>query len=525
MVIRTDPERIVAASVAITIAVLVAMAFPHNMTVMAVASAAAAILSTMLLVAIGGHTITERLRRRRMFRRPVRSRNLLYSQSGAGTVWDGQSVAMYVALLPAPFQVSVVDVPDPKLAPASVPVDLIRDYLVQGDIKVAEINVLAFSYRRFGRSDYNDAYYRTVGETPLPTTVSTVIEVKVNLERSLFSVLARRPQGGSTPAALGSTVKVVAARLERALNIEGYEARLMKGAEVAAFHASMLSSLNDALHHEEWDHLGGDTPAVVVRPQEWTPRAAQRWWQVRADRVAAGFSIRAGRYTTDVVRGALAYCYPDAAKFPEKAQYLRRANGNQGNAVTEMLPLAATVPGVQVDDSLELGQAEPFPFSIPAAGLGIYLGDSLDEEGGRVFVNMQTGGEVLYVQAPASFLACLIARASAVGATVGLRLGGDAWANLAATVNPALISVSPRLTQALEVYEGAAPENVLGRSAVVVWCPEGIPSSAVYSLIMEADYTARIATPDGIADFEWSLSTEERDRLSTPASAVAAVTG
>lgn len=506
-VIRREPERIAVAAAVVVAAAAVSVAFPDNMMVMGATSAVAAIIVTILLVSFGPLTLSERWRRRRQFRRPLRARNMLYSTAGNGTVWDGECASMYVAIAPAPFQVSVIDVPDPELTPPSIPFDLIRDYLVQGDIHLAEANVLGFAYRRFGRGDYNDSYHRAVGETSMAAIISTVIEIKVNLAASLYSVQARSPEGGSIPAAVGSTVHVVAARLEQALNMAGYEAKLLKGAEVNAFDASMLASLNDGLLHEQWNYLGGDTPAVVTRPSEWTHRASQRWLQVRADRVATAFSIRPGNFSTETVSGALAFVYPDAAQFPEKAQYLRRVAGNQGNVATELLPLARTVRGVGADQgALELAQDEAFPLEIPATGLGVHLGDGL--QGGRVFLNMQTGGAVLYVDAPLQFVACLIARASAVGASVGIRMDEPEWSQLAATVNPSLIAIHPTTTQSLEVYRDHAP-TPSRRSATIVWCPGALPPTAVYTLAMEEDFTARVATPDGVADFRWTVGHDE----------------
>lgn len=472
------------------------------------AAAAVVIIALFVFVAPGGLTLSQRIRRRA--RRPVRRRNLRYSTSDIGTVWDGSAVSMYVAFLPSPFQISVTDVPDPILTPPHVPLDLIRDHLVQGDIRLAEINVLSHSYRRFKRGPYNDAYQRMVGETPLPTQITTVIEVKVDLSRSHESVKARAADG-STPAALGRTVHIVAARLERKLNIEGYESRLLRRAEIDWFHTSVLANLNSGLQHEKWTYLGGNQPSVIARPAEWTARAAGKWYSVQAaDRMASAIRIQPAKFGTATVTGAVGYTYSQAPSLPEKSQMLRRAAGEQGDAASLLLPLAKTVDPQHSYGSLTLTEGERFPISIPGAGLGILLGPAV--RGGRCFLNLQTGGETLYVHAPMEFVVSLMARGSAVGATVGIHIDGPVWEQLV-SVNPALIEFKPARARAIELYRDRAPRSPERQTAAVAWCPRGVPDNAIYSIRVTVDGVATISTPDGDVDFDWSAGADEAQYL------------
>lgn len=479
-----------------------------------VAASTVLMIALLVFVAPGGLTASQRIRRR--LRRPVRHRNLRYSTSDIGTVWDGNAVSMYVAFLPSPFQISVTDVPDPILAPPHVPLDLIRNHLVQGDIRLAEINVLSHSYRRFKRGPYNDAYQRMVGETPLPTQITTVIEVKVDLSRSHESVKARATDG-STPAALGRTAHIVAARLERKLNIEGYESRLLRRAEIDRFHISVLANLNSGLQNEKWTYLGGDQPSVITRPAEWTARAAGKWYSVQAaDRMASAIRIQPGRFEAATVSGAIGYTYSQAPSLPEKSQMLRRAAGEQGDTASLLLPLAKTVEPSHTYGSLTLAEGDRFPIAIPGAGLGILLGSAVG--GGRCFLNLQTGGESLYVHGPMEFVACLLARASAVGATVGIHVDGPIWEQLAA-VNPDLIEFKPAKARAIELYRDRAPRSPERQTAVVAWCPRGVPDNAIYSIRVGVDGAATISTPDGDVDFDWSVSADEARYLPQPVAA------
>lgn len=504
--IKFQPERGTVSVIVVLVATLVAIGTSNQMVQM-IAAAVAAVIVVSILVAPGQLSITDRIARRFKFRRPVRLRNLFYSTSNVGTVWDSGSVAMYVAFLPSPFQVSLIDIADPILEPPSVPVDIIRNHLVQGDIHVSEISVLGFGYRRFASGPYNTVYHNLVGETPVPTTINTLIEVKVNLQKSYQSIKARATDG-SIPSAAGRTAHIVAKRLEQQLNVEGYEARLERRPAVGRFHAAILASVGGGLRNEQWSYLGGDNPSVVLRPSEWTASAAERWYKVPVDRLATAVTITPGKYGTGAasIDTAICYTHRDAAKLPEKTLRLRRAVGVQGDTVTHMLPLAKSVP--TRSDKLELAADDTFPLEMPGTGLGVYLGEGID--GGRCFVNLQTGGEVMYVHAPVDFIACLAARASAIGGTVGVHLDGHAWHDLARSVNPELIAVQPSQVCSMEIYLDTAPRAPRPNTAVVIWTPRGLPANAVYSISVSAAGRAKIKTPSGAAEFEWAPSPEER---------------
>ncbi|WP_336794338.1 hypothetical protein [Gordonia malaquae] len=464
-----------------------------------------AVVALALLVAVNGRTMGERWSDRRRFARRLSRRrpSTLYSTNRVGVAWDGESVSMFVAFSAKPWQISVIDRPDPIL-PEPVPMDLLTNYLVQGDISCERLKVGQMGYRRFARNAFTGVYEGDVGDLPLPTSMTTVIEVTVNLDKSMAAVL-RRNIAHSVPAALGSTVSLVASRLSRALNVEGYEARLLTSREIEWRHQSMLAWSNSGLLDEHRTHLGGKMPVAVSRPREWTPSASEKWWSVPSDRMASVFVLESGRFSTITTHAQLAYAYPSAEKFPDKAHSLTRAIQAQGDSMTEMLPLA-------VDDNPSanrrpLAPGEEYPVTVYGAGLGMYLG--VTDDGGRAFVNLQTGGEVLWVHAPAQFVASFAARASAVGANVGLHLDGQGWVDLCERVNPTQMKVKPAKRQSVEFYRDVPPSSVLDATAVVVWCPKQLPSRTTFSLVMDRQGNATISTPDGEVTFRWNPSAEE----------------
>lgn len=509
--IRFDPLRALLVAAIGLAAAVSAAAYWTIQPIVAYAAITVGVLAVAVILAtVGGKTLPERRTVRRRFDAALtrRRRALSYSTSKVGTIWDGTSATMLVAFAPKPWQISVVDRPDPVL-PRAVPMDLLRSYLVQGDISCRRINVVQMGYRRFARSEFTSVYEQEVGTTPLPTSLTTVIEVTVDLDESLGAVW-RRDVTDSVPAALGATVNLVASRLTRALNVEGYEARLMAARENEWLHESILAWTNGPLQHEQWGYLGGEgMPVAVSRPAEWTPHAAEKWWSVPADRMAAVFSLARGRFHTEVTHAQFAYAYPAAADFPDASYLLERAEGTQGDAMTEMLPLAVNDNPGAVD--LVLGGDEEFPVAVPGTGLGVFLGAGLD--GGRVFMNTQTGGEVLWVHAPPQFVASLAARISAVGGYVGLHLDGQGWVDLCARVNPSLMKMNPAQRLSVEVYKDIPPDDVKAGTAVIVWCPKRLPERTTYSLVMDHQGQASLTTPEGVYRFLWAPSPEERTFL------------
>lgn len=487
-----------------------------------VVAAVATIWIVLILAAPGGLTLGQRISRRRRRRKPLRAENMLHAVAGGGAVWDGQHSCMYVSFAPSPFQLCLTDVPDPVLPPP-VPVDLLRTYLHQGNIHVDSISILQGGYRRYARSPYGDVYFDMVGDTAAATNVSTVIEVAVSLNESLDAVKERNLTGKSSPAALGACAHLVASRVARGLNVAGYESRILTPSDVRWFQASIQSWMNDGLRNEQRTHLAGKVAAVASWPGEWTARAATKWWAVPADRYASAFAIKpTDRYGQQRYSGALAFAYPAAADFPDGSYYLERAQGEQGDVVTSMMPMAKTVTDTRLRQQ-NLRPGAPFPIEVPGTGLGIYLGEGKD--GGRAFMNLMTGGETMYVHGPAELMALLIARASAVGARIGVHLDGPGWPALAGKVNPDMITIRPDKRCALEVYKDHPPRRIGESTSVLVWCPKAVPSHAAYSMVTDRDGNATVSTPMGDLDFRWRPSERERAFLPGTTPAVSAQVG
>lgn len=463
----------------------------------------AALVVIALLFAPGGKTAIDRIRRRRDFTRPKRLQSVLYSTLRVGTVWDGQSVSMFVALKPLPFQVTAVGTSETGIESRVLPVDLIRSCLVQADVKLESIRVLGAGHRVFADTEYGRAYETIVGETAIPDTLRTVIELRVNLAKSYQSVKARATDG-STPAGVGKAAHIVSARLERQLNIAGFDATLLRPNEIRHFHDQVLAPMNDGFKDERWTYLGGPVPTATVEPAEWTELAVERWFGVPADRMAYVLELGSDRYHQTTAGLTLAYTSADSSDLPTRSLKLRSNDGAHGDKATALLPLAQTIAAPTA--SLALRTGADFPVQLPAFGLGVFLGPARGGSG-RVFLNTETGGSVLWLETPVAFVHQLAARISTTGARVGVFADTPSWVALAQSV-PAL-RVSPVDPVDVAIYHGRPPARIPTSTAVLVWAPDGAPPAATHRITADESGTMTVTSRTVRVQFAWEAPSAE----------------
>ncbi|NLE82311.1 MAG: type VII secretion protein EccE [Rhodococcus sp.] len=456
----------------------------------------AALVVLALVFAPGGLTVVDRFHRRRRFARPRRLVSLLYSTLRCGTVWDGQTVSMFVALRPLPFSVSVVGANETGVESRPLPLDLIRDHLVQGDVNLAGIRIISHGYRTHRESPYGQAYTSLRGDTAMPDTLSTVIEIRVNLAKSYQSVLARATNG-SVPTGVGNAARIVSARLERQLNIAGYSATLLKPNAIRKFHDAVLAPLNDGFKDERWTHLGGTLPTVTAAPAEWSELAVERWLGVPADRMAYVVEIGNDRHQNTSVGMTVAYSYDQVTKMPARSLRLRPNDGAHGDHATALLPLAQTV--ATPAPSLTVRDGADFPVTLPAFGLGVYLGPANDGSG-RVFLNTETGGEVLWLETPEAFAHQLAARITTTGARVGIFTDSPHWAALAGNV-PGM-RLRPKGAD-VAIYEGQPPSQFPMSTAILVWAPNGAPRGATHRVTADDSGVMTLISRTSRVRFDW----------------------
>ncbi|WP_301850661.1 type VII secretion protein EccE [Rhodococcus pyridinivorans] len=501
--IDLNPKTAAGAVLTLTAASLTIGTLPGDNIARPIIAAVAALTVIALLFAPGGSTLIERIARRRKFARPKRLASLLYSTLGVGTVWDGGSVSMFVALRPLPFQVTCVGQTETGVETRTLPVDLIREYLVQADVHLESIRVLAAAYRTYSDDPYNLAYEGIVGETAMPESLRTIIEVRVNLSKSYQSVKARATDG-SIPAGVGKAAHVVSARLERQLNVAGFDAKLLKASEIRDYHDRILAPLNDGFKDERWTYLGGPVPTVTAEPAEWSELAVERWLGVPADRMAYVLEIAADRRQHMTAGMTLAYSSDDASDLPARSLRLKLNDGEHGDRATALLPLAQTI--APPTPSLTLRSGTRFPVSLPAFGLGVFLGPEASGAG-RVFLNVETGGKVLWLETPESFVHQLAARVSTTGAQVGVYADTPAWSDVTAQVPG--IRIAPTGPVDVAIYHGRPPSRVPASTAVLVWAPDGAPRTATYRITADQFGVMTVVSRSTRMQFAWEAQAAE----------------
>lgn len=495
--IKLTNETAVASVVAVTTAVLVIGTLPGDSVARPIIAAVAALIVLAMVFAPGGRSAVDRFVLRRGFARPFRLLSLLYSTLRVGTVWDGESMSMFVALRPLPFQVTVVGATETGIQSRALPLELIRNHLVQGDVTLESIRVIATGYRAYGDTPYGKAYTAVVGKTEIPDTLRTVIEIRVNLAKSYQSVLARATNG-SVPTGIGKAAHIVSRRLEQQLNIEGFSAKLLKPSDIRNFHDMLLGPINDGFHDERWTHLGGEVPTVTAEPTEWSELGVERWFGVPADRMAYVVEIANDRHLQTSVGMTLAYSYSQATKLPARSLRLRSNDGAHGNHATALLPLAQTVAAPA--PTLTVGRGADFPISLPAYGLGVYLGPSSDGAG-RVFLNTETSGDVLWLETPEAFVHQLAARMTTTGARVGVHIESAEWSDLAGRVLG--LRLSPANPLDVAIYQGRPPEQAPAATVVIVWAPQGAPPAVTHRITADDNGVMTVISRTSRAKFDW----------------------
>ncbi|ULD39004.1 hypothetical protein [Rhodococcus qingshengii] len=486
-----------------TAALLTIGELPGDSVARPVIAGAAALVILALLFAPGDMTIFDRYRRRRSFARPRRFMALLYSTHRCGTTWDRGNTSMFIAVRPLPFHVSVVGDGETGVESRQLPLGLIRDHLNQGDVNLAGIRVLASGYRSHHESPYGQAYTSLRGETAMPDTLTTVAEVRVNLAKSYQSVLARATNG-SIPTGVGNAAKIVSARLEWQLNLEGFSAKVLKPNEILQFHDAMLEPMNDGFRDERWTYLGGPVPTVTAQPTEWNELAVERWLGVPADRMSYAVDITNDRHQQTSVGMTFAYSYDQAAKMPARSLRLRPNDGAHGDHATALLPLAQTVSAPAA--SLTVRKGADFPVALPAFGLGVYLGPESGGSG-RVFLNTETGGDVLWLETPEAFAHQIAARITTTGARVGVFSQSPLWSDLARRVLGVLLSPAEPVDVA--IYEGQPPSRVPASTAVLVWAPNGAPRGATHRITADAEGVMTVVSRSSRVRFDWEAPPAE----------------
>ncbi|MDD4865560.1 MAG: type VII secretion protein EccE [Mycobacterium sp.] len=395
--------------------------------------AAAAAFTVMIgVVTYRSRTLLGWIGRRLRYRRSPRDTISLYEAEGIGITWDGQRACTYIEVLPQPYAITIVSGTRESVIRA-LPIDQIREELVQFDIHCDAVTVVTFGHNYQRPNQAATALQATIGPTPALLYGRTFIEVAITLADSLDSIYARAGTE-DIPAGISRTVKIAAERIRRRVAHDGWKTQLLTKSDLAELHTHIASQLNPALAEEHWSACGPKTMRAVAftpGPRAWTTANYREWCRLNTHRQIhiARFDRRHG---TDHAEMYVGFLTSDASSLATvTALGLRREHGQQGDILTAALPLARTVRPSAVHGKPLPAETE-FPIPLAPAGIGTYIG--LTPNRAQVFVNFTVGSEPFYIFGPAAMCQQLLVWLSTSGRSINITLPGDEWKEFASRI-------------------------------------------------------------------------------------------
>jgi type VII secretion protein EccE len=483
---------------------------------------AAAVIIAVVVPAIltyRNRTIIGWLRQGWRYRRFSRKSTTLISYEGSGLVWDGKTASMYLEMYPDSYFVSIVN-PDGSLTAPAIPIDVIREELIQFDIHTDHVTVFTTGHKYFAPTRLSAIYHSVTGPVPALLTGRTFIEVSVALDGSLDSVYAR--MGNRTvPVGLGNTVRIASKRIKRRLNRLGWTVDILSRSQVKTVTESALDILAPLMRKESWQLCGDTSMSMTAHtpiPRAWTQSGYWEWNQFGVHRQISVLRLDRGADGAD--HAELYYCYIDSdihALDLAEAVGLRREYGQQGNILTTVIPTAETVRPTEVPRRT-LWTKDKFPFRMFPCGLGVFVG--FGENRSQVYVNLSRGGEEpLYVVSPAAFVQQLVIRALTTGARVDIRIPGEMWEQFARHMkSPKLLGYnSIPEADIIVVPEDSVPDKFGSDQVVIAWSTIS-PAVVPNAIIVVSGEGCHVTRGNAQTPFQWTVTSGESRMLTAPVS-------
>ncbi|WP_157931579.1 type VII secretion protein EccE [Mycobacteroides abscessus] len=441
--------------------------------------------------------------------------------SGAGVVWDGTGDSIFLELTTDPYEVTQIETTKASSA-RPIPVDAIREELIQGDIHCDAVTVLDYGHKEAEANQLAAINHAVVGPAPALFYGRTIVQVSVDMQRSFGSVARRSGADRSTPYGMDRTVSLAAERITRRIAHSGWRVSLMTSKQVTEFDNELGDLLNLPLKGEGWRSCKGpDLQAVAFTPTKsaWTQSNYDEWRQVGSHR-----QIHITRFTTDGdkdhVEMYLVYLTADrsALKLAE-AIGLRREFGQQGDILTAAMPLARTVRTTAVPGKT-FTRGQDFPIKRHGCGVGTYLGET--QTGARLFANFTTGhynaasaeDEPFYIVAPAALCQHLVVRLGSSGRSIDIRIPGDPWKKFAAQLAAvgANITYQQRPDADIIVTSTTSPGRVVRPGQVRLMWAQNKPARFKYA-IFYAPPLCILQVNGRQYRYKWSVSHPEQSLL------------
>lgn len=455
---------------------------------------------------------------RRRFRKSVRKDGALISAEGTGIVWDGNTASVFLELKQRPHTVTVIN-PDGSLTSPEIPIDVIRDELVQFDIHTESVTVITVGSQYVSPSTVSSIYHSLTGPVPALLNGRTLIRVSIALDASLDSVEARSGAKKRVHVGLSNTVTIAAARIRRRLEREGWWVETLTRKQVSDFTKDIKYVVDEPLGNETWKECSSSSlsvSALTPTRASWNQDRYQEWHQFSFHRMMT--SLRLTRKSTQADHAEMYLTYaslqPDALDLAE-AVGLWREYGQQGDIITNVIPTAFPVRPDSVPGRT-LRRGEQFPIQMHPGGVGTFLGYGRNRS--RVFVDFSAGDtEPFYVIAPDVFLQQLLVRLLTSGRTIDIRIpddGSEIWPRFAEKMRAPDQMGYFSIPQADIVV---APESSLPRQeylgqVVLAWTTTSPAVTPAYAIAVPGE-TAVVAVHGEQTAFQWTIASGERRLL------------
>ncbi len=471
----------------------------------------------LLIAALGLMTYRSRtaagwLHRRLTYRRRDHKPTTVLSTAGVGIRWDGQRALAYIEILPAPYESTIIGA-DHETTAQTIPVDVIRDELVQFDIHCDAVTLITTGHKFHRPTDLAVIYHAALGPTPVLLHGRTFIEIAVALSGSLDSVYARSGNDG-IPTGIVRTVSVAAERIRRRLIGEGIHAQLLSPSEATEIANTLTRQFTDAIDNEHWDSAGPAAMRTVgfsVAKHAWTADNYRQWCRLNAHRQL--HAVRLERHRgNDYAQMYLAFQTNDPAAISTVAALgLRREYGQQTDILSTALPglrttLPTAVPAQSLDDTTT------FPIPLIAGGAGTFLGHTKSRA--QVFVNFSHGSTPFYIISPAALCQQLLLRLATSGQTIDINIDGPEWKTFADRIG-ATHNTNPA-ADVIVTADTPPRQQAFPTQARLVWTTTAPTDRPDYAIVA-GPQECSLYTPTSVTHYLWSTSSAEEAYFTTPA--------
>lgn len=396
-----------------------------------------AVFALLLGVHVRNHTVWGWLRIRRRSTSPklIPEQAVRYGLDQSGLVWDGNRITVLVEVAQKPFTITQVASNGRITAPELPLTDLRRNCLVQYDIHTNAVEFNTIGYR-FALSDRASSVLASVvGPLPMPLSAKTVASVSVTLDGSLDSAYARMDRGRS-PDGLARTAQIAAQRLQRELERNGFEARVLGSGAVQGIHNDVLRQVGSPLIHPSWGQCGKrhsvNTVSYALLPAHWKDEDYADACTLPYHRQYTSVKLSRNRHhrehldapNTDHAEVLMTYVTSDPAALSGAPSYgLRRLSGQQRDSLTRFLPAART--NEVLSPGRDLAENEDLGFALRPGGLGVYVGPSEDRE--RIFVSLTPSETPLHVIGPVLLAQQFVLRMSCQALRINVAVDTPEW--------------------------------------------------------------------------------------------------